>query len=191
MPVSKPEDRRWSRAEYYKMAELGLFHGQRVELIEGRIVEMPALTPPHSTATKKTERSLEAAFGPGFHARIQGPLSLGTSSDPEPDVAIVPGEARDYLAGHPTSALLVVEVSESTLRYDQEDKGSLYAAAGLQDYWIVNLVDRQLEVYRNPIPAPAEPHGHVYDDVVFLGPSDVVTPLAAPHARIAVADLLP
>ena len=173
------------------MERLGWFAGQRVELIAGEIVTMPPLNPPHSMATKLTEKVLEAAFGPGYHARVQQPLSLGINSDPEPDVAVVSGSPRDYLTGHPTTSPLVVEVSESSLRFDQNTKGSLYAAAGLQEYWIVNLVDRQLEVYRKPIPDANEPHGFVYDDVTFLGPADFVTPLARPHAKIAVADLLP
>jgi Uma2 family endonuclease len=190
MPVVEPTVRRFSRAEYYRMAELGLFQGQRVELIAGEIVEMPALNPPHSTATKLAEEALEAAFGRRYHARVQQPLSLGINSDPEPDVAIVPGRPRAYRT-HPTTAALVVEVSDSTLRYDQNDKGSLYAAAGLPEYWIVNLVDRQLEVYRRPVPDANEPHGFLYDDVTFLGPGDYATPLARPRARVAVADLLP
>ena len=186
-----PSPRRFTRAEYYEMERLGWFTGQRVELIAGEIVQMPALNPPHSCATKNTEKTLEAAFGPGFHARVQQPLTLPDDSEPEPDVAVVPGQSRDYLTAHPTTSPLVVEVSESTLRYDQDTKGSLYASAGLPEYWIVNLVDRQLEVYRKPIPDTNEPHGFVYDDVTFLGPADFVTPLALPQAKIAVADLLP
>jgi Uma2 family endonuclease len=186
-----PTPRRFTRAEYYEMERLGWFVEQRVELIAGEIILMPSFNPPHPTATKLAERALEAAFGPGFHARVQQPLTLPDDSEPEPDIAIVPGDPRDYVASHPTTAPLVVEVSESTLRYDQNTKGSLYAAAGLQEYWIVNLVDRQLEVYRKPIPDANEPHGFVYDDVVFLGPADFATPLALPQGRIAVADLLP
>ncbi len=188
---SVPTPRRFTRAEYYEMERLGWFADQRVELIAGEIIQMASFNPPHTAATSLTEKALEAAFGLGFWVRTGGPISLPGDSEPEPDVSVVPGGARDYLAGHPTTALLVVEVSESTLRGDQNDKGSLYAAAGLQEYWIVNLVDRQLEVYRKPIPDANEPHGFVYDDVTFLGPADFVTPLALPQARIAVADLMP
>lgn len=190
MPIVEPTARLFSRDEYYRMAELGLFRGQRVELIAGEIIEMPALNPPHAMATKLTEKVLEAAFGRRYHARVQQPLSLGINSDPEPDIAIVSGSPRAYRT-HPTTAALVVEVSDSTLRYDQNDKGSLYAAAGLQEYWIVNLVDRQLEVYRRPVPDANESHGFIYDDVTFFGPTDSAAPLARPRARVAVADLLP
>jgi Uma2 family endonuclease len=186
-----PTPRRFTRAEYYEMERLGWFIGQRVELIAGEVIRMPAFNPPHVAASKLTEDALAAVFGPGFHVRVGAPLHLPDDSEPEPDLAVVPGSPRDYLASHPTTAPLVVEVSESSLRYDQDTKGSLYASAGLQEYWIVNLVDRQLEVYRRPIPDANEPHGFVYDDVTFLGPADFVTPLALPQARVAVADLLP
>jgi Uma2 family endonuclease len=173
------------------MYDLGWFIGQRVQLIAGDIVLMPPFNLPHPTATTLTAKALEAAFGAGFYSRIQQTISLPDDSEPEPDVAIVPGQPRDYATTHPTTAVLVVEVSEATLRYDRNVKGSLYASAGLQEYWIVNLVDRQLEVYRRPIPDAKEPHGFVYDDVTFLGPADFVTPQALPGTRIAVADLLP
>jgi len=111
-------------------------------------------------------------------------------SDAEPDISVVPGTPRDYTE-HPTGALLVVEVSETTLAYDRGRKGSLYAAAGIQDYWIVNLVDRQLEVYRDPVPDPNESSGFRYNTrTVFLS-GQSASPLAAPAASIAVADLLP
>jgi len=186
-----PTPRRFTRAEYYEMERLGWFIDQRVELIAGEIIVMPSFNPPHPAATKLTERALEAAFGTGFHARVQQPLTLPDDSEPEPDIAIVPGQPRDYAANHPTTAPLVVEVSESTLRYDQNTKGSLYAAAGLQEYWIVNLVDRQLEVRRNPVADLTQFYGAAYADETFLQAADHVTALAAPQARIAVADLLP
>jgi len=84
-----------------------------------------------------------------------------------------------------------VEISESTLRLDRDEKGSLYARAGLADYWILNLVDGVLEVYRQPAPSSSAPFGWAYSEVHFLGPADLVSPLAAPSARIPVAALLP
>jgi Uma2 family endonuclease len=102
----------------------------------------------------------------------------------------VPGKARDYSA-HPTTALFIVEISDTTLSHDRNRKGSLYAAARIQDYWIVNLVDRQLEVYRDPVPDPAQPFGMSYSQRTILAPGDTVSPLALPQAQIAVADLFP
>ena len=88
--------------------------------------------------------------------RIQLPLDLGQTSEPEPDCTIVLAASRQNLAGHPTSAVLVIEVADSSLAYDRGRKGSLYARAGIQDYWIINLVDDRLEVYRDPIPDSSE-----------------------------------
>jgi Uma2 family endonuclease len=82
--------------------------------------------------------------------RIQLPLALSEYDEPFPDLAVVSGSPRDYLAQHPTSALLVVEVSEASLKTDREVKGSLYASAGIPEYWILNLRERVLEVYREP-----------------------------------------
>jgi Uma2 family endonuclease len=134
--------------------------------------------------------AVRAAFGIGFWVRTQVPLNLSEETDVEPDVTVVPGKPRDY-PEHPTTALLVVEISETTLDYDRGRKGSLFAAAGLADYWIVNLIDDQLEVYRNPVADPSEPFGFRYADQIILRRGDQIAPLAAPQANIAVADLLP
>src|SRR5262249_3117373 len=131
-----------------------------------------------------------AAFGVGFWIRTQAVLNLGPESEPEPDLSVVPGGPRDY-PEHPKTALLVVEVSDTTLWLDRTRKRPLYASAGLADYWIVNLVDRQVEVHRNPIADSAAPLGFRYADVTIHGPGDFLSPLAAPSARVAVADLLP
>ena len=111
-------------------------------------------------------------------------------SEPEPDVAVVPGEPEDYRSSHPSRAALVVEVSESSLAFDRNDKGSVYARAGILDYWIVNLVERLLEVYREPVPDAAAPFGARYARGESLDPSRRESPLAAPHASIHVRDLL-
>jgi Uma2 family endonuclease len=123
--------------------------------------------------------------------RAQGPLAVDEQSLPEPDVAVVPGSFRDYVGAHPSRPVLVVEVSESSLALDRERKGGLYARAGFADYWIVNLVDCVVEVYRSPGPDPAAPLGSRYRSVTVLGPEAFVEPLAAPGARLSVADLLP
>jgi Uma2 family endonuclease len=111
---------------------------------------------------------------------------------PDPDLAVIAGNIRTHDPGHnPTSALLIVEVSDTTLRFDRGRKGSLYARCSIADYWIVNLVDGRLDVYRNPVPDSTQRYGYRYADVTHLAPSDFVTPLALPRARVAVADLLP
>jgi Uma2 family endonuclease len=127
-----------------------------------------------------------------LHGRLQAPLHLGPRPAPEPELAVVPGGSRDYTAtGHPTTALLIVEVSDTTLSYDRGRKASLYARAGIADYWIVNLVDRQLEVYRQPQPDATRPYGYGYISAATFTAAESVSPLAAASVSLAVADLLP
>jgi Uma2 family endonuclease len=168
------------------------FQGKRVQLIGGEIIEMAAQKNEHGISLKLTEDALEALFGPNFWVRTQMSLDLSPHSVPDPDLAVVSGPPRSYTgAPVPKSALLVVEVSESTLSYDRNTKASLYAAAGITDYWIVNLVDRQVEVYRDPVPDPSEPFGYRYTSETDVPPGGVVSPLARPGATIPVDDLLP
>ena len=190
--VSGLEPRRWTRAEYEQMIEHDLFRPEeRVELVDGEILTMAAQNSPHITAVGLVDDALRAAFGPGAHVRAQGPLAVDSMSEPEPDVAVVHGSRRDYRSAHPESALLIVEVADTTLSFDRRWKASLYARAGIPEYWIVNLGARQLEVHRDPEPAPPARYGWSYGTVRQLGAEDEVSPLAAPEARIRVADLLP
>ncbi len=187
-----PTPRLWTREEYYKMADAGVFHPEeRVELIGGRIVTMPPQNSPHFTALSLVEDALRSIFPTGYAIRVQGPLDVSPSSQPEPDIAVVPGSARDYAKAHPTTALLVVEVAESTIRFDRGEKASLYASAGVPDYWVVNLRDHQLEVFRDPVPMPGEPYGYGYRTSAQYLTVDTVTPLANPQGIIQVSDLLP
>ena len=184
--------RRWTRAEYERMIDAGIFHpDERAELIGGEIIAVAPQKSLHATAVSLAHGTLEIAFGAEYHVRVQLPLALDPDSEPEPDVAVVPGSPRDYLHAHPSTSLLVVEASETTLALDRNVKGSLYARGGLADYWIVNLIDRVLEVCRDPAVDPAAKYGWAYRTVECLGPEAVVSPLAAPGARIVVADLLP
>ena len=119
------------------------------------------------------------------------PVALDEESEPEPDITVVRGSRADLWEGHPARPSLAIEVAESSLDFDRSEKGSLYARAGLADYWIVNLVDRVVEVYRDPTPARAAPYGWRYASLTALRAGDVVTPLAAPHSSIPVVDLVP
>ena len=145
---------------------------------------------PHASTVDQVAEALRLALPAGFWVRAQLPLSLGTSSDPEPDVSVVPGRRSDY-NGHPTGAVLIVEVSDTSLDYDRTRKASLYARAGIADYWIVNLRDNVLEVRRRPVPDASAHYGHSYADLTTLRAGDTVAALAAPQATVAVADLLP
>jgi len=190
MAIPERRARRWSRIEYERLIDLGVFQpGDPIELIGGELLVAEPQGAPHYTSIQKAARVLERAFGPSWNVRTQGPMGLDEESEPEPDVAVVPGALEDYRSSHPSLAALVVEVSESSLVFDRDHKGSVYARAGIPDYWIVNLVDRVLEVYREPAPDAAAPFGASYARREVLDPSRQVSPLAAPHARIQVRDL--
>ena len=184
--------RRWKRVEYERLIETGFFQpGDPVELVGGQLIVAEPQGSGHFAAIRAVEEALRAAFGVGWDVRAQGPVALDEESEPEPDVAVVPGSFRDYVAAHPSRPVLVVEVSESSLALDRHHKGSLYARASLDDYWIVNLVDRVLEVYRHPGPDPAASFGWRYSPAEVFGREASVSPLAQPGAHIHVADLLP
>ena len=190
MAIHERKTRRWSRVEYERLIDLGVFQpGDPIELIGGELLVAEPQGAPHYTSIQKTARVLERVFGPSWNARTQGPIGLDEESEPEPDVAVVPGGPDDYGASHPSRAVLVVEVSESSLAFDRGHKGSVYARAGILDYWIVNVVDRVLEVYREPAPDAAAPFGERFARREVLDSSRQVSPLAAPHARIQVRDL--
>ncbi len=182
----------WSRAQYDRLIEIGFFQPRDpIELIGGQLVVAEPQGTYHFTSVRAVEEALRVAFGEGWDVRGQGPVALDDESEPEPDVAIVPGSFRDYVTGHPSRPVLVVEVSESSLAFDRHHKGSVYARAGLVDYWIVNLVDRVLEVYRDPVQDPAAAFGWRYRSVESFGPEAFISPLALSAARIRVVDLLP
>jgi Uma2 family endonuclease len=179
------EVRRWTREEYDRMNAAGMFAaGERIELVDGEILRMTPQGSMHATALRLLEDALRKKLGPGFDIRGQLPLALGPSSEPEPDLAVVPGSPRDYKDAHPGGALLVVEISEATLDYDRHRKGSLYARAGIEDYWIVNLIEHCVEVYRDPGQG-----GYRTRQVVRAGGR--LAPPAAPLVFIAIDDILP
>jgi Uma2 family endonuclease len=187
---AEPQPRRWTRDEYYQMAELGWFQDQRVELIDGDVVQMTPQKNAHAVALKLCEIALEAAFGDGYWVRMQLPLDLTSTSSPEPDLAVARGAPRDF-AAHPSTALLVMEVSDTTLAFDRGRKALLYASAGIAEYWIVNLVDQRLEVFRLPTEIPPPRLKIRYGEPILLAPEQSIAPLAMPGSPIQVADLLP
>lgn len=183
------QPRRWTRAEYERLIADGYFQpGEHVELLDGEILTMTPQLSGHATAVRRAQEVLRLAFGSGVDVRPQLPLALDPTSEPEPDVAVVSGSYDDYQHAHPTTALLIVEVADTSLKLDRQKKGSLYARAGITDYWIVNLNERVLEVYRDPVETA---QGWGYRLVQRLTDTETVTPLAKPDAAITVAALLP
>src|SRR5262249_31049856 len=192
MPQTSPRTRRLTRYEYERLVETGFFRpDEAVELIAGQLLVAEPQGGPHAVAVSLAADALRSAFGPGWVVREEKPIAPDDESEPEPDLAVVPGKHRDYLAGHPARPVLVVEVADTSLLWDRDHKGSLYARSSLPDYWIVNLVDRVLEVYREPAPDQSAPFGWRYRSVTIVRAPAAVAPLTVQNARLAVADLLP
>lgn len=191
--IHMPQRRLWTRQEYERFVRLGAFGpDDRLELIEGEIVnKMAAMDTPHATAILLATEQLRLAFPSGVQMRVQLPLAAGDHSEPEPDIAVVEGTLRDFEDNHPTTALLVVEVADTSLAYDRSTKAALYARVGIADYWLLNLNDRRLEAYRQPLPMPDSRFGFGYAQVTNYDETQTIAPRAAPGVLIAVADLLP
>lgn len=190
VPSGPPRNLLWTVAQFHYLSDLGCFEGRRAWLVDGVIVEEGPMNPPHRIALELCEEALRTVFGAGWRVCNQMPLVLGQTTDPEPDVAVVAGSPRGATA-HPTTAALVVEVSDTSLRYDTTTKVGVYAAGGITEYWVVDVNGRQLLVFRDPKPDPTQPQGHTYSTQLTFGPNDSVSPLAAPTSAIRVADLLP
>ena len=184
MATTRLQTRRWTRFEYERLVELGVFKpGERLELLDGRLVVAEPQGVSHATGIRMAEEALRTAFRSGWDVRVQMPIALDSRSEPEPDVAVVPGSFRDYRHEHPSRPVLVVEVAEGSLDLDRR-KARLYARAGVPEFWLVDLVDDFVEVHRVP-------QGSAYGEVHRLGRGDVVTPLHAPDVSIPVGELLP
>ena len=183
---------RMQRVRYDRLVEAGIFGpDDRVELLDGLLVAREPEGSRHATVVGLVRVALEKAFGRGYHVREEKPIALDERSEPEPDVVVVPGGPRDYSDAHPSRPVLVVEVAHTSLALDRLRKGGLYARAGIADYWVVNLTDEVLEVYREPLRVSSGHGDWKYDSVRLLRRNAIVTPLAAPRARIRVAALLP
>ena len=183
--------RRWRRVEYERLVDLGVFTGERLELLDGLLVVREPQGSLHASTVAQVARVLERVFGAGWHVRQHAPLALDDASEPEPDVAVVAGEPAAYRTAHPGTAALVVEVADSSLRLDRRLKAALYARNRLPEYWIVNLAGSTLEVARDPRPTPEAPESWRYTVVEVLPASATVSPLGAPGSVVAVSDLLP
>jgi Uma2 family endonuclease len=183
--------RRWTRFEYEKLVDSGFFRGDPVELVGGQLIVAEPQGTYHATGVSMVDDALRAVLPPGWIVRSQLPIALDDDSAPEPDIAVVRGSRRDYLNAHPTVPALVIEVADASLGFDRRIKGSVYARGGVQDYWIVNVTERTVEVYREPVAEPSAVWGWAYRSVRTLRPSDIIAPLALPATTVAVSSLLP
>jgi Uma2 family endonuclease len=170
------------RAEYDKLVELGVFQGERIELLDGRLVKMSPIGPPHSSTIDKLTAACVARLSGRALVRVQNPFAALEVSEPEPDLAIVP--LGNYETEHPSTADLIIEVADSSLDYDRGPKLRVYAECGVPEYWIVNLVDRCIEVYRKP-------GGGRYWQVQRLDETCTISAERHPQLELRVADILP
>jgi len=190
MPPS--ETRRWTRVEYERLVDLGMFRpDERLELIDGALVVREPQGSRHAATVRRVLAALRRVLGDDRQIDSQLPIALDLDSEPEPDVAVVPRDPGAYRDGHPSSAVLIVEVAERSYRIDREYKASLYARAGVPDYWIVDLAHDTVEVHRDREASPDAPCGWRYRSVMTMSPPSTIVPLVGPGATIQIADLLP
>lgn len=187
IPIGLPEQRRISVAEFHRMVEVGILaEDDRVELLEGVLIAMPPMGEPHAWSVQELTHLIVRALPDGYRARPQLPVTLGDYSEPQPDLAIVPLKAGDPHTNHPESALLVIEVSDSSLRYDRNAKGPVYARWGIPEYWIIDVEGRAVEVRTNPDPAGAR-----YRRMQRFTEGETLHAGTVPLPPIAVAAILP
>lgn len=184
MTLEAVQVHRWTYQEFESLAEMDFFDGDRVELIDGEIFHMAPQSSRHATILALNAERLRAVYGAGYVVRTQMPLVLDDFTAPDPDIAVVPGTLLHYLNAHPTHALLIVEVADSSLRHDRERKRIRYATAQIPEYWIVNLPESCLEVYRRPV------QGDYRISIVF-DRSESVDLVSHPDVVIAVSELIP
>ena len=180
----------FSRDEFYRLGEIDFFGESKVELIGGEILTVPPQSNWHANGIEALAEFFRRAFTANHWVRVQMPLDLSPNSVPDPDVAVVAGpRAVHRRRENPSDAVLVAEVSESTLRDDRSRKMSLYAAARIPEYWIVNLVKRQVEVHREIVADPSQPFGSRYSSITVYPPGCQISPLAKPNELLDVSEL--
>ncbi len=185
-----PSPYRWTREQFHQVGEARLFEGHRVLLVEGEILVMPPIGDRHRTIVTLVGEALRGAFEEGFFVSEEKPFDIGRATDPQPDLAVIKGNIRDFMESGLTEAALIVEVSDSTYEYDHSKKASLYASAAVQDYWIIRLKTREVEVYRQPQPDDAQHYKFGYGEKTVYQGGEIIQPLAAPNP-VAVSALLP
>jgi Uma2 family endonuclease len=181
--------RRWNQDEYERLIDAGILGTQdHVELLQGEITLMSPQSERHVTAISLSLAALQQAFGAEYWLRVQSPFPLGSDTVPEPDIVVVPGTVRSYAGRRPTAALMAIEVADSSLSTDRHVKGPLYALGGIPDYWIINVADRTVEVYREPTTSH---EGTDYRLIRTFRSGELIPLLALPGVLLAVDDMLP
>jgi Uma2 family endonuclease len=179
--------RRFTVEEYYRMAEVGILHeDDRVELIDGRIVEIGPIGSSHSSSVKDVNQLFRTYDGSQVTIGIQDPIRFGDGSEPLPDISVLRFRPDNYRNGHlgPSDILLIIEVSDTSLAYDRNVKLPLYAGAGIAETWIVNLAEDCLEVYRDATDGQ-------YQNTFVFRRGEMVSPEALPGISLSVSSILP
>jgi Uma2 family endonuclease len=185
--VTAARPHRFTVADYHRMAEAGILgEDSRVELIRGQIVDMAPIGAPHLGMVNRLNRLLPGALAGRGMLSVQNPVRLDDGSEPEPDIVVLTPRADDYATATPCppDVLLLIEVADTSLDDDRAIKVPLYAENGIAECWIVNLVDRVVEIYRQPC------NGH-YADARRLGPGEVLDIVLVPGVSLPVAALFP
>lgn len=181
-----PIEYHWTVDALHHAIDAGVFeHPERLELIQGRIIEHMGQNPPHSTLVSEIADMLRAAFSPRYAIREEKPIHISFDGEPIPDVSAVVGKQSDYREHHPTpnDVALLIEVADSSVAYDLGEKALLYAQAGITDYWVVLVNEAVIVRHREPTPEG-------YQTVIRLAEADTLSPLAAPEVVWTVAALL-
>jgi len=182
--------RRFTVDEYARMGDAGIFApDERVELIEGEIIKVSPQNPPHARLISRLTTRLVKLFGDTHEIRVQLPLTLGMASEPEPDFSLVRLENAEGPYRHPDVADLVIEIADSSLRFDRRRKASLYAKFGLPDYWILNTRHQRVEVHRAPTERPESAYGWDYSHLTVMARGQTVSPLRWPEVSFTVEEL--
>jgi Uma2 family endonuclease len=179
--------RLWTVEEYRRMALTGILDSsERVELIEGKIIRMSAKGTAHRSAVGRTDYLFKEALKNRAWVSVQDPIALNTNSEPEPDIAVVKIDPLDYADHHPTpeEVYLIIEVADSSLKFDCDTKGKAYAKAGIADYWVLDVIDRELYVYRQPTLEG-------YNNKTVLNEDKTISPLQFPELQVNIRDMLP
>jgi Uma2 family endonuclease len=185
-----PRPVKWTDSDFYRMENLPSLQGQKSMLIDGEILVMPPPSELSAISHTLVDNWLRVVFpATQFTVRTQLGMFFGINTDPVPDLAVVPGPPRAH-TGRPQTALLVVEIADTSLAYDTGDKANLYAAAGITDYWVIGVNDRRLHLFRDPQPDAAAKYGAKYKDARVLTSADTISPLAAATSTVTVSDLL-
>ncbi|BAY61661.1 hypothetical protein NIES22_17280 [Calothrix brevissima NIES-22] len=182
--MTATQNRLWTVEEYHRMIDAGILNANdRVELLDGRIIQMSPQKPPHAGTTQRVDRYLQDLLRNRAEIRVQLPITLSTS-EPEPDIAVVSIDPAAYGDHHPTSSeiLLLIEVSYSTFDIDFNEKSLIYAKANIADYWILDVIERQVYILRQPTESG-------YQDIVVLSEDAVIAPLAFGEITIPFSEL--